>query len=282
MIAPSPARSLGADLSDAELAVVLAAAGRQGLVLRPPSALAPLLTAGLPPDRVSAEALVAALKTRVILDDDGRLSDWLATALALVVADVPSLHVVATVADRVRHSWFAVGPALGAAVGRDENRGAAATLVLFDPLELDAQLSACLPVLGERSSDPRTAVYEADPRALVAAVAALVAGQERAAELVAGVAGWEGPGESDTVRSLSVPASALLQVTALLPSARLLDTLTWYAADDGWWQIDIDAARTGDGPALSVVPRAPEDLAGAVAPLIGAMLVEQELRGRRA
>ena len=215
--------------------------------------------------------VLAGLAARGVIDAGGGVNRSVLAGLVLLAdPGAVRLSVVAAGPAQVRRTSIACSDALLAGLTVQEPGGRAEQF-LARTQQVAGEVLRLLPALGVRPAPGRVGLSGQEPGLLLAAVQRAWAsgghGQELSgdAEAVSGAAttaalaeGFVGSFEV----TLSLPAGSVADVPAL-------DRLLWVATSGGWWSLRPHADRAGRAR-LDVVPVAPEDLAGELAPLMAA------------
>ncbi|MBC7677851.1 MAG: hypothetical protein H7233_02515 [Pseudorhodobacter sp.] len=167
---------------------------------------------------------------------------------------------------RRRLTMIGLGDELGASLARDVDAPEAARPVEHSVFSLELladEIQRCLPVVPLDSSS-NSRLRRADPALLLAATSGH-------SSMTPGRVAAGAPAEVITALGASYDAS--LEVTAIHDGPPLLvDRLLWFAADGHWWHARPDSDERGN-PTLDVTPVEPDDLPGAVAPLLSGLLM---------
>jgi len=217
------------------------------------------------------ERVLAGLRDRGVIDADGTMNRSVLAGLVLLAdPGAVRLSVVAAGPGMVRHTSIACSDALLAGLTVQEPGGRAEQFLARTGRVAD-EVVRLLPALGVTPAAGRMGLYDEEPGLLLAAVdrASTISGHRREPARALD------PGSgADTTSALAEGFAGSFEVTLSLPAASVadvpvLDRLLWVSTVGGWWSLRPHADRAGRAR-LDVVPVAPEELAGELAPMLAA------------
>jgi hypothetical protein len=217
------------------------------------------------------EWVLAGLRDRGVIDADGGVNRSVLAGLVLLAdPGAVRLSVVAAGPGMVRRTSIACSDALLAGLTVQEPGGRAEQF-LARTWQVADEVVRLLPALGVTPVPGRVGLYEQEPGLLLAAVDRAWAISGHGRELTRDLEPGSG---ADTTAALAEGFAGSFEVTLSLPAgsvadAPALDRLLWVATAGGWWSPRPHADRAGRAR-LDVVPVAPEELAGELAPMLAA------------
>lgn len=236
---------------------------RELAVLR--GCLPPRMREGAAPGAPDEEVL-ARLQARDVIGADGAVHRSVLAGLVLL-ADRNAVRLSAIAAGPVlaRRTSIALSDQLLAGLTVEEPSGRAEQF-LAPTGQIATELVRLLPDLGLPAGPERVGLRDVEPAPLLVAVQRAQRGQGHDPDM--------GTREGGTARAFADGFVGSLSVTLSLPAGSLadepvLDRLLWVATSGGWWSLRPHTGRSGLA-LLDVVPAAPGELAGELAPMLAA------------
>ncbi|MDQ1484014.1 MAG: hypothetical protein QOF35_2090 [Actinomycetota bacterium] len=236
----------------------------------PPGLLAGQTPADVDEPRVVDEWVLAGLRDRGVVDANGGVNRSVLAGLVLLAdPGAVRLTVVAAGLGMVRRTSIACSDALLAGLTVQEPDGRAEQF-LARTRQVADEVVRLLPALNMTALPGRVGLYDEEPGLLLAAVDRVMNGHGR--ELTEDLEQGSG---AKTTAALAEGFAGSFEVTLSLPAAGsvadapALDRLLWVTTEGGWWSLRPHSDRAGRAR-LDVVPVAPEELAGELAPMLAA------------